>query len=307
MNDQENMEALYAPTGDPRTWLAAYLRTRAHLASLGSEFHCDPACTRPGCTSKDLQVQVSIVDLLGVARHLEEPVAALYRRYYSLGLFAEERTDWLRMVAVKLRKPCPFLANGLCGIYPVRPLPCILFPEYLAAEDKLAAYVANAHFRDFLCLRRPFQLSPERAGIMARLKKMWTRETLISSFYLFNHASCHLDFSNLTGELLEAANRPGEGAAEEHPEFEGTIPHRVLEGYFLEHLVPCPPFAGVEEKIAQLGNRETQEQFLRLLQDDRLHRRLKQRGEDRAPVYRFSKGKLKAGRRSLLPGEYKFY
>jgi Fe-S-cluster containining protein len=306
MEDPEKMQVPSSPFPNPRQWLAAYLRDRAHLASLGSDFQCDPACTRPGCKNPDMLVPVSIVDLLAAAGHLEEPVTAVYRRYYSLGLSPNERTDWIRVVAMKLRKPCPFLENDLCGIYPVRPLPCILFPEYLVAESKFPAYAGNEFFRNFLCLQSPLLLSPERAGIMARLKQMWVRETLITSFYLFGHGPCYLDFSNLAQELRQLnGGRGGPEAAESQAP--GAIPHSVLERFFREHLARLQPFDGVEEKIAHLQDRGEESEFLRLLQDDQLLRRLKQGDGDRTLIFRFAAGKLQAKRRSLLPQEYKFY
>jgi Fe-S-cluster containining protein len=254
-----------------------------------------------------LQVQVSVIDLLGAASYLKEPVAALYRRHYSLGLFSEERDDWIRMAGLKLKKPCPFLAGDLCGIYPVRPLPCILFPEYLAAEGKFEAQAVQKHFRDFLCFKRPLLLSPERAGVMARLKKMWVRETLITSFHLFGHGPYYLDFSNLTQELRQQAGGLGDREAAASPEPGLVILHPVLERFFLEHLAGLQPFAGVEEKIEHLQNPEGEAEFLRLLQDGRLWRRLQQGRGDRALIFRFVRGKLQGKRRSLLPPEYKFY
>jgi Fe-S-cluster containining protein len=306
MEDPENLQALSAPGENPRQWLADYFQTRGHLASCQSDFHCDPACTRPGCKNPDMQVQVSLVDILGAAFYLQESVSAIYGRHYSLGLFSQEREDWIRMVALKLKKPCPFLENDLCSIYQVRPLPCILFPEYLVAEGNVSVYTANGYFRNFLCLQSPILLSPERAGIMAQIKKMWIRETLISSFYLFNHGGCHLDFSNLIDELLAAATRLGGGAVTGSLKSGRSIPNWMLERFFLERLSPYQPFAGVQEKVEHLGNQEAQEHFLRLLQDDLLLRRLQQSTEEWALIYRLRRGKLKANWRSLLPGEYKF-
>ena len=77
MEDSEEIQAISSQAGNPRQGLAAYLRHRADLASYKSDFHCDPACTRPGCKNQDLQIPVSIIDLLG---------AALYRdsRYLQL-------------------------------------------------------------------------------------------------------------------------------------------------------------------------------------------------------------------------------
>ena len=306
MEDLEKMPPLASPTATPPQWLADYFRTRARLASAGSDFHCDPDCPRPGCKHPDLLLQVSIVDLLGLAGQLEESVATVYRRYCSLALFTDGRTDLLRMVALKLQRPCPFLAEDLCGIYPVRPLPCMLFPEYLAAEDKLAATAQEEHFRDYLCLHRPLLLSPERAKIMARLKQMWVRETLFTSIYLFGQGPCYLDFSNLARELRQQAKA---GMAPEAAEnlAPGALPHSALQSFFEEQLAGLEPFAGVEAKLEALDNLETQEQFLKLFQDDLLFNQLQQSRDDRALVWRFARGKLKAKRRSLLPKEYNFY
>ncbi len=284
--------------------LTAYLRTRAHLASAESDFHCDPACTRPGCKNHDLQVPVSLVDLLGAAWHRQESVSENYPRHYSLGLFANEREDWLRMVSLKLNKPCPFLENDFCSIYPVRPLPCILFPEYLVYENTFEANAKKDCFRDYLCLQRPLPLSPDRAKVLAKLRRMWEREILVTSFFLFNHGPCHLDFSNLTQELLKAAGSPQEAASEEGPATPRAITNQVLDQFFEERIAGCQPFAGVGEKINRLDNREAQVQFLQFLQDDLFMKKLIQ-GEDL--VFRFIKGKLKAQRRSLIPTEYKFY
>jgi Fe-S-cluster containining protein len=291
---------------DPGPWLAAYLRTRAHLASLESDFRCDPACSRPGCKDQDLQVSVSLVDLLGAALHREESVAAIYPRHYSLGLFSLRWDNWIRRVSLKLKKPCPFLENDLCSIYPVRPLPCILFPEYLVCEGRFEAEARKVHFRDYRCFHGPLLLSPERTAMVAKLKKMWQRETLISSFYLFHHGPCLLDVGNLTEELRQAAGSLGEGETAAGAERQ-TIPHQVLEHFFRERIARCQPFAGVSDKLSQLDNQEGLGQFLQWLQDDRLLQKLRKTGDDRALVFRFVKGKLKAKRRSLIPSEYKFY
>jgi Fe-S-cluster containining protein len=254
-----------------------------------------------------LQVPVSLVDLLGAALHRGESVSQHYHGHYSLGLLSTERDDWIRMVSLRLKKPCPFLENDLCSIYPVRPLPCILFPEYLVQAGTLAENAGKDHFRDYLCLQRPLLLSPKRARVIAKLRMMWERERLISSFYLFNHAPCHLDFSNLTKELLQAASSLKGAESEERAEPRRSIPNQVLEHFFLERIARCHPFAGVSEKINHLNNPEGQAQFLQLLQDDRLLKKLKQAGDDRALVFRFAKGTLQARRRSLLPAEYHFY
>jgi Fe-S-cluster containining protein len=306
MEDVKN-QAIASQADNPRQWLAEYLRRRADLASYQSDFHCDPACTRPGCKNQDLQIPVSIIDLLGAAMYRDKPVSATYPGNYSLGLLSNGREDWIRTVTLRLQKPCSFLENDRCSIYPVRPLPCILFPEYLVNEGRFEANAGQDHFKDYLCFQRPIPLSPERARVMTQLKRMWTRESLVSSFYLFNHGLCHIDFSNLIQELSHAARSHREADPAGEPEPLRIIPNRVMEDFFLKHMAECPPFAGLREKIDHLDTREGQVEFLQLWQDDRLMKKLKHCGDDRAPVFRFVKGKLQTKRRSLRPPEYKFY
>jgi Fe-S-cluster containining protein len=307
MKDSKKNQAISAQAENPRQWLAEYLRHRADLASYQSDFHCDPTCTRPGCKNQDLQIPVSIIDLLGAAMYRGKSVSATFPGSYSLGLLSNEREDWIRTVTLRLKKPCPFLENDRCSIYPVRPLPCILFPEYLANEGTFEANARQEHFKDYLCFQRPIPLSPERARVMTQLKKMWKRESLISSFSLFNHSLCHIDFSNLIQELShEARSQRGAESAGE-PEPLRIIPNRVMEHFFLKNIAECRPFAGVREKIDHLDTRGGQVEFVQLWQDERLMKKLKHCGDDRAPVFRFVKGKLQAKRRCLSPPEYKFY
>ena len=307
MEDSEKFQAISSQPENPRQWLAAYLRDRADLASYKSDFDCDPTCTRPGCKNQDLQIPVSIIDLLGAALYRDQSVSATYQGNYSLGLLSNEREDWIRTVNLRVKKPCPLLENDRCSIYPVRPLPCILFPEYLVNEGTFEANARQDHFKDYLCFRHLIPLSPERAKVMAQLKRMWKRESLISSFYLFHHGGCHIDFSNLIPELSHEARsrREAESAGELKPL--RIIPHQVIELFFVEHIAGCQPFAGVSEKIYHLDNREGEAEFLQLLQDDRLMKKLKQCGDDQALVFRFVKGKLQAKRRSITPTKYKFY
>jgi Fe-S-cluster containining protein len=305
-----------------RKWLTEYLRRRALLASQASDFHCDPDCTRPGCKSPDLQVPMSLVDLLAAARHREESVSATYQRHYLLGLFYNDTDYCLRTVSLKLQKPCPFLAADFCSLYPVRPLPCILFPEVLVSRGAIEEQATKEQFRDYLCFRRPLQLSPERAQVIATLQRMWERESLVSSFYLFGHGHCHLDFTDLIPELLPKAHGGADALAGESPPAAIVIPDspqnssernpepsapQALEDFFQAHIVGCQPFAAVDEKISALDTPQGQAQFLQFLQDKRLVKKLGQDGDDRALVFRFVHGRLKAQRRSVLPTEYKFH
>jgi len=328
-------------------WLTAYMGRRARLASEASEFQCDPDCTRPGCKNTDLRVPVSLVDIVAAARHREESVSAAFRRHYVLGLFYNDTDYCLRTVSLKTRKPCPFLAEDLCSLYPVRPLPCILFPEILVSRGLFADQAVKEQFRDYLCMRRPLTITPERARVLSTLRKMLERENLITSFYLFGHGLCHLDFTDLISELPSATgnwkkalegplgkplpqskssldksincragapactSQPSAAAPPDRQDLSEGNPepssHQVLEDFFQAHIAGLPPFAAVPEKIAALDAPEAQSRFLESMQDDRLYQKLRQDSDDRALVFRFTNGRLKPQRRSVLPSEYKFY
>jgi Fe-S-cluster containining protein len=191
---------------------------------------------------------------MGAAGHHNKSVSAHYQRHYSLGLIPTEQNDWIRIVSPRLHKPCPFLKKNLYTIYPVRPLACILFPEYLVSEGRFEAEAEKAPFRDFLCLKRPIPLSPERAAIMQRLKTMWEPEVLISSYYLFNASPCYIDFSNLTKELAQAAGTLRDAEVLESSEPRATISNQVMENFLQKHIAGCHKFDGVSAEINRLNN-----------------------------------------------------
>ncbi|MFZ5449840.1 MAG: YkgJ family cysteine cluster protein [Thermodesulfobacteriota bacterium] len=307
MKINKKIQAISSQAGNSRQWLAEYLSNRAHLAAFMSDFHCDSACTRPGCKNQDLQVPVSLIDIVAAALHRDEPVSVAYQTHYSLGLLSNGREDWIRIVTLRLQKPCPFLENDLCSIYLLRPLPCMLFPEYLVHEGTFEANARKDHFKDYLCFRRPLHLSPERFQVIAQLRRMWERESLISTFYLLNHGTCHLDFSNLVAELLRETENLDGGESKGRLQAPRTVPHHVMERYFLERIARCQPIAGVSEKIYLLDQEENQNEFFQFLQDDLLVKKLKANGDGRALVFRFLEGKLTAKRRSISPPEYKFF
>ena len=80
-----------------------------------------------------------------------------------------------------------------------------------------------------------------------------------------------------------------------------------MEHFLQERSAGCPTFDGVCDRINRLDNQEGQTQFLQLLQDDLLMKKLIRSWDDRDLIFKFVKGKLKVTRRSLLPSEYKFY
>jgi Fe-S-cluster containining protein len=254
-----------------------------------------------------LQIPVSIVDLVASAMHQGQSVADNYRENYSLGLVPHDRLKGFRAVCLRLKKPCPYLVNDLCTIYSIRPLPCILFPENLAYEGELAERAHKEELKDFLCLHRPVALSPDRGEIIAKLQAMWERESLISSYYLFEEGSCYIDTPNLTREMWKAATDCKALGSDQARETQDVIPNYCLEHFFFEHINAGEPFAGADEKIHQLDGLEGLNRFSQLMQDHMLARKIKKREKTSRLLLRFANGKLKVKRRSLIPAVYSFY
>jgi Fe-S-cluster containining protein len=234
-------------------------------------------------------------------------VAYNYYENYSLGLVPNDTIKGLRAVCLKLKKPCPHLEDNLCTIYAVRPLPCILFPENVACEGRLAEKRQKEEFKDFLCLHHPVALSTERRKIIARLQAMWDRESLISSYYLFKDKLCYFDTTSLSREMLNTASNSKAAASEKAQGSQETIANHLLEHFFLQHIGRCQPFAGADEKIHQLDGPEGLNRFCQLLQDDELVKKIKRKEKGRRLVFGFVRGKLKIRRRSLTPAVYSFY
>jgi Fe-S-cluster containining protein len=249
-----------------------------------------------------MQVPVSIVDLLATAMHRDESVSANYEKNFCLGLFTNGSREWIRTVSLRLRKPCPFLQNDLCSVYPIRPLPCILFPEELVLDGSLEAAARQEHFKDYLCIREAMVLSRERTETVARLREMWHREELVSSLFLFAHSPCYIDFSNLRKQLRPAA----ENAQKARSGDRQAIWNQNLEQFFLERMSSRQPFAGVRGRLRGLEAASGREQFFQNLRDDRLLKKVERGPDERAHVLRFARGKLQVKRRSLIPAEYKY-
>lgn len=289
MKRRAEIQPICSPGGDFPEWISAHFRTRAYLANEKSEFRCDPACTRPGC--RGMVVPVTLVDVLGAALYHDESVSAIYRGNYSLGLLSGEKREWVRVVSLRLKNPCPFLEKDLCSIYPARPLPCILFPESLVLDGTLDEYARHKRFRDYLCLRHPIPLSRERAEIVKSLRKMWRREWLVSSFHLFYCCPFSIDLSNFREELLQASRELECRGPEGKQEPIRAIPNQAIEHFFQTRIAMHEPFVDVAAKIHDLDKREGQERLFQLLQDDALVQELSR--DERVYVFRLVNGRLK--------------
>jgi Fe-S-cluster containining protein len=286
--------------------LENYFRTRADLGNRESEFQCVPACTRPGCKNQNLQVPVSLFDVIGAALHRGDTVSGVCFSNYSLSVLSVDGHDWIRAVSLRLRKPCPYLEDERCSIYPVRPLPCMLFPENLVVDGTLQEKAKEQQFKNYLCLPRDMGVSPRRAELIGQLREMWNREWLLSSFYLFHYSPFYIDFSELKDILVKTAGDLDSTFQQDKSRLQPYIPFQAMEHVFLNRIATCEPLAGVAEKICSLDDPEGQESLLQLAQNHILFEAFTRSDDDRAMVFRLVNGRLKARKQSLIPAEYRY-
>ena len=283
-----------------------YFQQRSHLASAHSSFHCDPLCSRPGCASLEMQVPVTIFDLMGAAIHRGQSIGEVHDRSYAVGVLPREGFDWIKSVSLKLRKPCPFLENQRCTIYEVRPLPCILFPEYQAVNGTIRNLAARTEYLDYVCLRSPFGVSRERARAVRLLAGMLEREVIVSDFYLFGMSPFWVDFSSLTADMAQEADEQRPHGSRDESEADPVIPFEAFDRIFTKTFLQCSPLAGLDDRIRDLRRQDLRASMLHDLNDSKILRRLRRQNEDPSLVFQYVDGALVARRQSFTLREHMF-
>lgn len=285
--------------------LPGYFLTRSLLAARYSEFTCHPDCSRPGCKSSLMQVPVTLHDVLAAASASNQPVAETFRRNYCLGLTTVGSHESIFRVVLKVQKPCPWLQNELCSIYPIRPLACMLFPEshILAATSQLLAQQWD--FSDYACFRTELAISRERAGVIRALRGLLQKELLVSDSHLFGSSPFLVDLTTLATDLCP------HGGMAENPSLQSAangvqLSLVDLDAAFREHFFCCSPFAELEEKWVELENFGVRASLFALLENKRALQKLQNRCDGSHHVFRLDGGILKRKRVSLIPPECSF-
>ena len=275
--------------------ISNYFNKRAHLSDLHCDFECHPSCQRPGCRSLAMQIPATVFDLLGAAAYRREPITDTFLQFYRLGLLPVEGQQWIVRAALKISKPCRYLQVDKCSVYPVRPLACVLFPEYLAATGALPEASGRPHFRDYLCLQRGFQVSPQRRQVARRLNGKLQRELLVSDWYFFG---CSPFFVDLRGFQAKCTELPLRGNNDDGLRANGEESSSIcwLDGLFRKTACRLSPFKQMDGKLAGLEDREVQEQMFAGLEDDRRLKRLARKCHDTERVFRIKDGRFKAKR-----------
>jgi Fe-S-cluster containining protein len=283
-----------------------YFEQRSYLGNLHSAFQCDDGCSRPGCTHPDMQVPVTVFDVVGAAIQRNAPVPEVFLNNYHLGLLDRDGFDWIKSVSLKLNKPCPFLDHQRCSIYKFRPLSCILFPEHQAVVGTLKTLAAQAHYENYLCLRHPISVPKQRAQTIRTLARMLQQERLVSDTCLFDRSPFLIDFSNCVIELVSHSRETSHRVHDTQSGSCITIPLASFEVMFNKTFTRCTPLTELGARIRRLADDDQQKRMFSDLNDTNLLKSLARRDSDRSYVYRYVSGELRVRRQSLIPVETMF-
>jgi hypothetical protein len=138
-----------------------------------------------GCQEPNLHIYISLVDLVAISLISGRRPTGLLREDIKIGFDPiHENEPWIGRVLLELRKPCHFLEEKECSIYPGRPIACALFPEYCFTVERPEAILQKDIFRNFPCIQKPCSISPQRRATLQQLSEMSAKEVFLSDFYL---------------------------------------------------------------------------------------------------------------------------
>lgn len=222
--------------------LDAWLGEKGSLYTKDSLFRCDDACPRYGCRG-ELLVDVSLLEVCVLSRHLDRPALEVFDRYCSTVPFVEHGFEAARVRFV-LRKPCLFLDNsGYCAIYAKRPAACALFPEFLSLNGDREDYVIGNNLGRYPCIEHFADVPEARKDALAALWKMHQKEIYAGEIYLFGRAGFTVDLREELGRRYQS----GEGDA---------VPFSIQTDALHASLNAGGWWDRIREKIAVLDTRD---------------------------------------------------
>lgn len=162
-----------------------YFQHQAELSDLECDLRCSNDCSAPGCWMADVIVEVTFVDLIRLSKALTTRVSHLFSQYCQLGLITCEENLRYKRLAIKMKKPCPFLSENRCMVHDSKPLSCKLFPEIYQVKGLLPQLSQKPIFNSFPCLKKPVAVSENRKNALKQLRRMSIQEQALSHDYLF--------------------------------------------------------------------------------------------------------------------------
>lgn len=270
--------------------IEAYLERRSRLSNQATQFRCPDSCARYGCKDPDLHVPVTLMDLLLQAVTLKARPSEIYARFYRIGWSPESEVPWVGCFTLELQKPCGFLEEPWCGIYPARPIGCAQFPEaWYLWRGQDGAIMDRRRFHHYPCLKRPPSISKERESHLTTLSEMAAQEQWVSDLYLFGFSPFYVDLRNLVADLVEMAQDQGVLPERPAPVTPQVMPYPLIQSFFQSKLEETGIQEKISEKVARLDSLEERMSLLALKEaSDKIQKPL---GSERFVIYNRFEGK----------------
>jgi len=234
--------------------MSDYLKERSCLFNEASDVFCPDSCERYGCRDSELHITISLVDLNALSRAFGSKPSSLFNDYCKIGYDPlREEEPWVGRLTIELRKPCPFLEEKKCGVYPGRPMACGLFPEAFVAMRKTGELLQKEIFQKLPCLTHPAPVSYRRREILHKLLQMSAQEIFLSDFDLFGVSPFLVDLKNVAGWALTGIELRGER--------EVVIPHVRFEALLKERLQGTDSLSTWLSRIRLLDRDEDVKEF----------------------------------------------
>ncbi|MGQ9777453.1 MAG: YkgJ family cysteine cluster protein [Thermodesulfobacteriota bacterium] len=234
-----------------------YLNNRSNLFNAYSEFSCPDDCDRKGCKDPKLHVSLSLVDLIAISWNYGKRISQIFKEYLKIGFDPlPGRAPWVGRLSLELKKPCPFFDGKWCSIYPVRPISCALFPEYLFMTAPQNNLLNREVIRDLPCIQKACPISPKRKEVLQQLSEMCLQEFFLSDLYIFGVSPMIMDIKNIAGESFDNLSLAEDGFFRlPFERIEELIGEKLMQGGYLDEWV---------EKIQKMDQKDSLKELERM-------------------------------------------
>ena len=265
-----------------------YFQHQAELSDLECDLRCPNDCSAPGCWMADVIVEVTFVDLIRLSKTLTTRVSDLFSQYCQLGLITCEDNLRYKRLAIKMKKPCPFLSENRCMVHDAKPLSCILFPEIYPVKGLLPQLSQKPIFNSFPCLKKPIAISENRNHALKKLRRMSIQEQALSHDYLFGVPSFIVCAKPLKKKLRRSHPKKNLFSLKDYD----TLLNKTLKASgFLE---------SVFEKISRLDTMAGMKHIIEKLNDRVMMTHLVEKMVRPGVVHKLERHHIKKLKRSLL-------
>ena len=155
------------------------------------EFKCYSGCIKC-CTDSGKPVELTLPDVIRLNKRLGLKPGEILKKYGEITWQLIPLTHTF-IPSLALKMPCRFLKEGICSIYPIRPLYCRLFPEGMAVEDE--GSMEDVKGLGYTCVDKGISVSGPRTEFIQELLGM-AEEELDETVEFFQNQNYLVDLTD---------------------------------------------------------------------------------------------------------------